>query len=215
MQDSARREQTLTPRVHTRPGAEDTQGGAVEGATRRDFLRLTLFGALGAMLLGGAGAFVAFFIPKQVGAFGGKITSTVTVTDLKTTPDVYRVREGKFYLSVFKLNEQIAPSATPDAAGANYGKLVVLALYWKCKHLGCTVPWKPDEDYGQYKGGIFHCPCHGSIYTRSGQNVGGPAPAPLDLMAISFDGQKVIVDTGKIRTRVQFDPKNDPTPLPG
>jgi hypothetical protein len=44
--------------------------------------------------------------------------------------------------------------------------------------------------------------------------VGGPAPAPLDYMAISFDGNKIVVDTGKRTTRVQYD-KNQPTPLPG
>src|SRR5215212_5218284 len=109
MQETAPRERTLTPRVHTRPGAEDTQGGLVEGATRRDFLRLTLFGALGAMLLGGLGAFVAFFIPKKVGAFGGKITvpdNVATLSTLKATPDVVRVRDGKFYLSVVNIDDE-------------------------------------------------------------------------------------------------------------
>jgi len=206
----ARRERTLTPRVHTRPGAEDTQGGVVEGATRRDFLRLTLLGTLGAMLLGGLGAFVAFFYPKQVGTFGGKVTAPVTLTDLKATPDVYRVREGKFYLSVFDMSEPV-PGTHPPVAGQ--GKLGVMALYWKCKHLGCTVPWKPDEDYTQYHFFFFNDTATTEIYTRAGQNVGGPAPAPLDYMAISFDGSKVIVDTGKITTRVQYDP-SQVTPLP-
>jgi cytochrome b6-f complex iron-sulfur subunit len=173
-----------------------------------------MFGALGAMLLGGLGGFVAYFYPKQGGAFGGKITvpdNVATVASLKANPDVYQVRVGKFYLSVFNADDPI-PGTHPPVAGQ--GKLAVMALYWKCKHLGCTVPWKPDEDYSSYHGGIFHCPCHGSIYTRSGQNVGGPAPAPLDYMAISFDGNKIVVDTGKRTTRVQYD-KNQPTPLPG
>lgn len=201
MQSSARRERTLTPRVHTRPGAEDTQGGIVEGATRRDFLRLTLLGTLGAMLLGGAGAFVAFFYPKRTSAFGSNITAPVTVSDIKAAPtEIIRVREGKFYLS---------PVQTAD------GKLGLMALYWKCKHLGCTVPWKPEEDFGGNQG-VFHCPCHGSIYLRNGQNVAGPAPAPLDYMTIMFEGEKIIVSTksADIHTRVQFDPKQV-TPLPG
>jgi cytochrome b6-f complex iron-sulfur subunit len=81
----------------------------------------------------------------------------------------------------------------------------LLALYWKCKHLGCTVPWKPDEDY-QGNQGIFHCPCHGSIYLRNGQNVAGPAPQPLDYFPIEIAGGKISVDTGKPQTRVQFEP---------
>jgi cytochrome b6-f complex iron-sulfur subunit len=203
MQSTARRERTLTPRVHTRPGAEDTQGGIVEGATRRDFLRLTLLGTLGAMLLGGVGAFVAYFYPKQTSAFGSKITAPVTVADIKSDPSViHRVREGKFYLSPIQLTE-----------GENAGKLAIIALYWKCKHLGCTVPWKPEEEFSGNQG-IFRCPCHGSIYLRNGQNVAGPAPAPLDYMEVTFEGERIVVNTGKITTRVQYDPKQV-TVLPG
>jgi cytochrome b6-f complex iron-sulfur subunit len=100
---------------------------------------------------------------------------------------VTAVREGKFYLS-----------HVPEG---------MVALYWKCKHLGCTVPWKPDEEF-QGNQGVFHCPCHGSIYLRNGQNVAGPAPAPLDLMKLELTGNKIVVDTGKITTRVQALPSD-------
>jgi cytochrome b6-f complex iron-sulfur subunit len=195
MAQPARGERTLTPRIHTRMGPEDTQGGLIEGANRRDFLRLTMLGSLGVMSLGGIGAFLAYFWPRKIGVFGGKIQAN-TVDDIKDG-DVMMFREGKFYLSRFK-------ETTPGAP--TLGKDVMVALYWKCKHLGCTVPWKPDESFGNNQG-IFHCPCHGSIYLRNGQNVAGPAPAPLDLMAITIDGRKITVDTGKITTRVQYDPK--------
>ncbi len=199
MAQQARTERTLTPRVHTRMGPEDTQGGLVEGATRRDFLRLSMLGALGVMALGGTLAFLDFFYPRKVGTFGSKIAAG-TLDDIKDG-DVIQVREGKFWLSRFK-----------EPALGN--KSVLVALYWKCKHLGCTVPWKGDENYQTYQG-IFHCPCHGSIYTRWGQNVGGPAPSPLDLMAITIDGRKITVDTGKITTRAQYQPAKDTTPVPG
>jgi len=199
-QQAGARERTLTPRVHTRPGPEDTQGGLVEGASRRDFLRLSMIGALGTMALGGVGAFLAFFYPQKVGTFGSKVLAG-TLDDIKDG-DVIQVRAGKFWLSRYK-----------EPALGN--KSVLVALYWKCKHLGCTVPWKADESYASYTGGIFHCPCHGSIYTRWGQNVGGPAPAPLDLMAITIDGRKIIVDSGKITTRAQYQPAKDATVIPG
>ncbi|MGI8588110.1 MAG: ubiquinol-cytochrome c reductase iron-sulfur subunit [Chloroflexia bacterium] len=193
MAQQVRGERTLTPRVHTRPGPEDTQGGVVAGASRRDFIRLTTLGALGVMSLGGTVAFLAFFWPQKTSPFGGKI-SAGTVSDLKDG-DVVRFPTGKFYLSRYK-----------EPALGN--KSVMVALYWKCKHLGCTVPWKPDETYGQYNG-IFHCPCHGSIYTRWGLNVGGPAPAPLDLFKIAIDGGKITVDTAPAVTvhRAGYDPK--------
>src|SRR5689334_11929231 len=125
-------ERTLTPRIHTRLGPEDTQGGLVEGASRRDFLRLTMLGSLGVMALGGVGAFLAFFWPQKVGTFGGKVQAG-TLDDIKDG-DVIAFREGKFYLSRYQETQ----------AGATQGKDVMVALYWKCKHLGCTVPWKPD-----------------------------------------------------------------------
>ncbi len=156
-----------------------------------------MLGSLGVMALGGVGAFLAYFWPQKIGKFGGKIDAG-TLDDVKDG-DVVVFREGKFYISRFR-----EPTLNHD---------VILALYWKCKHLGCTVPWKPDESFGG-NDGIFHCPCHGSIYLRNGQNVAGPAPAPLDLMQITLDGRKISVNTGQITTRVQYDPKQA-TVVPG
>src|SRR5207253_62314 len=120
--------------VRGRP--EDTGGGMVAPRTRRDLLKWTLFGSLLAMLGGGSAAFLAFYWPQKVGKFGGKITVQGTLADFPVG-SVTKIREGKFYIS-----------HVPDG---------LLALYWKCKHLGCTVPWKPDEEF-QGQVGIFHCP---------------------------------------------------------
>ena len=186
MQVADQRGETLTPRTGVEsPGRpEDTAGGRVAPRTRRDFVKWGLFGSLLIMLGAFAGGFLQYFYPRKVGTFGSKITMQGTVADYPVGT-VTRVREGKFYLS-----------HVPDG---------LLALYWKCKHLGCTVPWKPDEEF-QGQVGVFHCPCHGSVYQITGQNVAGPAPAPLDLMAIDISGGKITVDTGKITTRVQYNP---------
>ena len=179
--------ETLTPRTGTemRGRPEDTAGGIVAPkATRRDLMKWGLLGSLLATVGGISVGFLQFFYPKKVGAFGGKIQVPGTLTDFPVG-SVTRVREGKFYIS-----------HVPDG---------LLALYWKCKHLGCTVPWKPDEEF-QGQQGVFHCPCHGSVYLPTGQNVAGPAPAPLDLMQITVAGGKITVDTGKITTRIQYEP---------
>src|SRR2546423_9285405 len=178
--------ETLTPRtgVDARGRPEDTAGGVVAPRTRRDVLKWGLFGSLLAMLGGGTAAFLAFFYPKKTSPFGGKVAVPGSVSDYPVGT-VFRVREGKFYLS-----------HVPEG---------LLALYWKCAHLGCTVPWKPDEEF-QGNAGVFHCPCHGSIYLRTGQNVAGPAPHPLDIMAIEIAGGKIVVDTGQRTTRVQWGP---------
>ncbi len=186
MQIADKSGETLTPRtgVESPRRPEDTAGGRVAPTTRRDVLKWGLFGSLLVMLAAFSGGFLDYFYPRKVGAFGGKINVQGTLADYPVN-SVTQVREGKFYIS-----------HVPDG---------LLALYWKCKHLGCTVPWKPDEEF-QGTVGVFHCPCHGSIYLPTGQNVAGPAPAPLDLFAIDLSGGKIVVDTGKITTRTQYEP---------
>ena len=56
----------------------------------------------------------------------------------------------------------------------------MLALYWKCVHLGCTVPWNAGRSE-------FICPCHGSVYNPNGVRIAGPAPRPLDYMGVTVD----------------------------
>jgi cytochrome b6-f complex iron-sulfur subunit len=96
-------------------------------------------------------------------------------------------RRGKFYLS-----------HVPEG---------FLALYWKCTHLGCTVPYKANEEF-EGNSGVFMCPCHGSVYLRNGLNVAGPTERPLDLMEVQISGNKIVVDTGKIRKRTDWDPSD-------
>ena len=145
--------------------------------TRRDFLRWTVAGASTFFLAEAAVGFVAFFWPQKIGAFGSEIAvSAADVPAVGAAPIVNR--EGKFWLI-----------QNDDG---------VLALYWKCVHLGCTVPWNPTEEQ-------FHCPCHGSIYDRKGVLLAGPAPRPLDIMKVTPGGGGVTVDTGTITMRAPGD----------
>lgn len=56
-----------------------------------------------------------------------------------------------------------------------------------CTHLGCTPNWLPAEEK-------FKCPCHGSGFIKSGVNVEGPAPRPLERYKVTLapDGQLLI-----------------------
>ncbi len=159
--------------------------------TRRRFMRGIFLGTMGAFLTGATGTFLLFFWPKKVGTFG----STVKVGKVEDFPpgSVTRVPDGRFYLV----------HTLPELGGG------FMALYWKCVHLGCTVPWRDAED-GTYGGktykGIFRCPCHGSQYLMNGQNFAGPAPRPLDVMEVQVAGGAVSVNTGKISRRDQAKP---------
>ena len=55
----------------------------------------------------------------------------------------------------------------------------ILALYQKCVHLGCRVPWCQSSQW-------FECPCHGSQYDSSGRIRQGPAPANLPVPPYAF-----------------------------
>ena len=66
-----------------------------------------------------------------------------------------------------------------------------------CTHLGCTVNWRPVNVPG-YSEGVISCPCHGSIYDKTGKVLSGPAPRSLDRYEIRLKNNILIVDTAKI-----------------
>lgn len=146
--------------------------------TRRDFLRWTVAGASTFFLAEAAVGFVTFFWPQKIGAFGSEISVPAADVPKVGAPPIVN-RDGKFWLI-----------QNDDG---------LLAMYWKCVHLGCTVPWIEAE-------GQFHCPCHGSLYNRFGQVIGGPAPRPLDLMKVTVSGGSVSVDSGTITMRSTYEP---------
>ena len=73
----------------------------------------------------------------------------------------------------------------------------LLALWWKCPHLGCTVPWIEEEKR-------FLCPCHSSAFDIKGNVISKPAPRALDLYAVFIENNIVKVDTGKSIKRSEF-----------
>jgi cytochrome b6-f complex iron-sulfur subunit len=152
---------------------------------RRLWFRWAGWGAIGVLLGQWSLGFVGFFTPKRLGAFGGTVTAG-QATDWKVG-DVKVIREGKFYIT-----------RVPEG---------FFALYWKCPHLGCTVPWAPNDpvmggppdggDQAFADKGRFKCPCHGSIYNRYGQIIQGPAPRPMDRFPLKIDSTgKITVQTG-------------------
>lgn len=73
-----------------------------------------------------------------------------------------------------------------------------LAMHRKCTHLGCSVPWNPDEQR-------FSCPCHASAFDIRGAVLNAPAPRPLDLFPVAIDNGIVSVDTGQPMRRSAFE----------
>lgn len=146
---------------------------------RRQFMAWTwLVAAAG--LVGQAGwALLRFLKPQQQAeGFGGKVVAGQV--EEFSPGSVAHIQRGNFFISHL------------EGVG-------LLALWHRCTHLGCTVPWREDE-------GQFHCPCHSSLFDRAGVVTGGPAPRPLDLFPIEIVDEEVVVDTGNPIERQAFDP---------
>ena len=67
------------------------------------------------------------------------------------------------------------------------------ALSAVCTHLGCIVEWKETGIPGHPEG-VIACPCHGSIFNKTGDVIRGPAPRSLDRFKLYLEDNKVIVD---------------------
>jgi menaquinol-cytochrome c reductase iron-sulfur subunit len=56
----------------------------------------------------------------------------------------------------------------------------------RCTHLGCAYHWDPAKK-------MFACPCHGSLFSITGEVVSGPAPRALDRFVTRIDGDRLWV----------------------
>jgi cytochrome b6-f complex iron-sulfur subunit len=163
------------------------------GVTRRQFFNRGILAGLGLAVAGFGGAALAFLWPSGASGFGGKI-------NVGSVDDVQKAITAKqpFYNASAKVYIQPYPQQDVKKAQKVYASTITagmaqgyVALYQKCVHLGCRVPWCQTSQW-------FECPCHGSKYNRVGEKRGGPAPRGLDRFVLSVSGGSIIVDTGAI-----------------
>jgi Rieske Fe-S protein len=107
--------------------------------------------------------------PAKTGGFGGVIDAGSAADYTEGTVRYFPT--GRFYVT------------------ASEGSVV--ALFQKCPHLGCRVPFCDSS-------GRFECPCHGSVYNIRGEYIQGPAPRGMDRFFIRVEGDKVLVDTAEV-----------------
>jgi len=159
-----------------------------EVVTRRLFILGGFWSAMGLAVVGFLGAPLDFMWPRGGGGFGGPVTVAPDRIP-KEGADPTKIFEGRFYIV------NMEPGATPTGVDTPGG---LLALYQKCPHLGCTVPYRSEFRFGDLKG-WFRCPCHGSTYTkRGGVIVFGPAPRPLDVFPLEVNEDlSITVQTGR------------------
>jgi cytochrome b6-f complex iron-sulfur subunit len=203
---------SLTPQQY-----EVLHGGGAEAAeiarqrlSRRRFLRRSLLAVFGLSATASVAGAVNLLYPNLAGQFGSALTIGTKADFPAAKPGDFKINQaGVFYYQPAKayivhldkgtefllqgttLEDQLAAETIIKDSDGSYW----IALYQRCVHLGCTVPFRDDCV-------SFKCPCHGSHYHVDGEYLDGPAPRSLDRFALSLDGENVLVDTGTLNNVV-------------
>jgi cytochrome b6-f complex iron-sulfur subunit len=178
------------------------QGVTMPQVSRRKVLQIGFWTGLGAMVLGIFVTLLNSLYPRGITGFGTTI-SAGSVDALLPGKKIHNL-DAKAWL--VKFDDTQAGRNPPAVAGS------VMALYHRCVHLGCTVPYREDFTFedprnGQTYAGWFRCPCHGSTYSDAGVRVFGPAPRSLDTFDLTIDGSGTMqVNTGKITSGNEDNP---------
>jgi cytochrome b6-f complex iron-sulfur subunit len=161
------------------------------GVSRRQFFNRAITVTFGSFL-GLFGLYsLAFFWPKLTGGFGSDVDAgslgdlaAATVNPDGSIVPVF-VPEARAYVvpAPATLSEQYE--------GRNVEAGGLMAIFQRCVHLGCRVPWCATS-IG------FECPCHGSRYNSIGEYFGGPAPRNLDRFVVEIRNEdRFIIRTGQ------------------
>jgi cytochrome b6-f complex iron-sulfur subunit len=183
---------TVTP-APSPPSKKPPQRKKPAGPSRRDFLRTAYLVAILGSVASFTGASLFFLWPTKRGGFG----SIVTVGSVDEVTAA--IKEGSGHYPYPAARMYLVPYDRKLDVNQNYleitqnGTAPFMALYQKCVHLGCRVPWCDTSHW-------FECPCHGSRYNRWGEYQFGPAPRCLDRFAVTIVDGNVVVDTSNIFT---------------
>lgn len=63
----------------------------------------------------------------------------------------------------------------------------IIAFSRRCTDLGCLVSWNKEREQ-------FVCPCHQGTFDKTGLNIAGPPPRPLDRFNIIKRGEQLYVN---------------------
>jgi cytochrome b6-f complex iron-sulfur subunit len=199
---------------------EVLHGGGAEAAeiakqrlSRRRFLRRSMLSVWGLSTVAAVSGSLYMLYPNLAGQFGADLTVGSKAKDFPAevpekfvlnSAGVFYHQEAKTYIVHIKVASQAPTLLQGQALDDQLSSETMVkdsdgslwaALYQRCVHLGCTVPFRNDCV-------SFKCPCHGSHYNVSGEYIDGPAPRSLDRFPISFQGDSVVVSTGQIAAPV-------------
>jgi len=191
---------------------EVLHGGGAEAAeiakqrlSRRRFMRRSMLAVWGLSATSATAAALYMLYPNLAGQFGADLTLGQKSDFPPATPDkfvlgqagIFYHQEAKTYVSHIAASsptllqgQALADQLTSESFVKDSDGSFWVALYQRCVHLGCTVPFRNDCV-------SFKCPCHGSHYNVDGEYLDGPAPRSLYRFPLTFSGNSVVVQTGQ------------------
>lgn len=98
---------------------------------------------------------------------------------------VYVPQVRAFVVAIDDGDVEAAVAAHDEALHAGF-RAGFVALFEKCPHLGCRVPFCESS-------GWFECACHGAAFNRIGEHQLGPSERGLDLFEVHVVGDDVYV----------------------
>jgi cytochrome b6-f complex iron-sulfur subunit len=143
-----------------------------ENLNRRKFFEAAGNAAIGIAALGSIGVTLDFLAPKVL----LELPKRFIIGMLATMQPNSVTYDAEHRLIVFR-----------DKQGYFY------SLSSVCTHLGCILEWKESGIPGHPEG-VIACPCHGSVFNKTGDVIRGPAPRSLDRFKMYLEDEKVIVD---------------------
>ncbi len=161
--------------------------------TRRLFILGGFWSTIGLAMVGLLGPSLDFAYPRKGVAGAARDVFVSSQRIPAPGDDPVAIAEGRFFLLNLKPGPTTKGEDVPERGG-------LLALWRKCPHLGCTVPWRPDFTF-LGSTGWFRCPCHGSTYTKEGGIlVAGPAPRPMDTFPLEV--REEVQDDGTVKKTI-------------
>ena len=131
------------------------------------------------------------FLSQAVMGFG--LLFGVGALALRLLQFLVPLARPKRYEAVLIGAESQVPIGEAVPMDLNERKIVVLrtsdgvaAFSRRCTDLGCLVSWNKEREQ-------FVCPCHQGVFDRTGKNISGPPPRPLDRLEVVKRGDYVYV----------------------
>ena len=167
----------------------------VQGVSRRELLRGSLFAGIGLWLIEVTAGSLGFLWPNLEGKFGGEVVDRHARR--RQDRELRRCRSTRASRPTTRRPRRSSSSSTRPSSGSSPGEdqtgdgtsVNVRALYQRCPHLGC----KPNPCIKNF---WLECPCHGSRYDRLGHKAAGPqygpAPRSMDRFGVTVDGDGVL-----------------------